>query len=51
MTRPLQWLDPVVIKRIRVRISIILWIILLLMLYMNYQWILHAIERVFYTII
>jgi hypothetical protein len=40
MTGRMPWLHPAVVKRIRIRIYIILWVIVILMLWLNHSYIL-----------
>lgn len=47
MVRQQDWYDPSVISRVRKRISMLIWMIVLVMLYLNHEWIMQTIKSFF----
>ena len=47
MVRQQDWYDPSVISRVRKRISMFIWMIVLVMLYLNHEWIMQTFNKFF----
>jgi O-methyltransferase involved in polyketide biosynthesis len=48
MVRQRNWYNPAVIRRVRTRISIVLWIILGVLFYLNYGWIAKLLSNIYH---
>jgi len=46
MVRQQDWYDPSVISRVRKRISALTWLVVLVMLYLNHEWIIQTIIKI-----
>jgi hypothetical protein len=45
MVRQKDWYNPGVIRGIRMRIRLMLWLVLALIVYLNYAWLIQLIEQ------
>ena len=47
MVRQHDWYDPSVMKRVRIAITIVLWAIGIIVLYLNHNWLITAVTNFF----